>query len=53
MFDASSAFNAWRDTNVRPQKQPGYAIVTVMTPQGNLTGDQMRGLAKLAEDLSA
>ena len=23
-------FNAWRETNVRPQKQPGYAIVTVM-----------------------
>ena len=39
----------WRETNVRPQKQPGYAIVTVMTPQGNLTGDQMRGLAEIAE----
>ena len=50
MFDPSPAFNAWRETNVRPQKQPGYAIVTVMTPQGNLTGDQMRGLAALADD---
>src|SRR5579862_8940351 len=30
MFDPSPEFNAWRDTNVRPQKQPGYAIVTVM-----------------------
>ena len=27
----------------------GHAIVTVKTPQGNLTGDQMRGLAKLSE----
>ncbi len=52
MFDPSPAFNAWRETNVRPQKQPGYAIVTVMTPQGNLTGDQMRGLASLAEQAS-
>ena len=49
MFDASPEFNAWRDTNVQPQKQSGYAIVTVMTPQGNLTGDQMRGLATLAD----
>jgi sulfite reductase beta subunit-like hemoprotein len=49
LFDASPEFNAWRETNVRPQKQAGYAIVTVMTPQGNLTGDQMRGLAALAD----
>jgi sulfite reductase beta subunit-like hemoprotein len=49
MFDASPAFNKWRETNVRPQKQAGYSIVTVMTPQGNLTGEQMRGLASIAE----
>ena len=49
MFDSSPEFNAWRETNVRPQKQSGYAIVTVMTPQGNLTGDQMRGLASIAD----
>jgi sulfite reductase beta subunit-like hemoprotein len=49
MFDPSPEFNAWRETNVRPQKQSGYAIVTVMTPQGNLTGDQMRGLAEISE----
>ena len=29
----------------RPQKQAGYSIVTVTVPQGNLTGEQMRGLA--------
>src|ERR1700704_5953074 len=49
MFNSSPEFNAWRETNVRPQKQSGYAIVTVMTPQGNLTGDQMRGLAEISE----
>ncbi len=34
---------------MRPQKQKGYSIVTVTTPQGNLTGDQMRGLADIAD----
>ena len=50
MFDPSAEFAEWRKTNVRDQKQAGYTIVTVMVPQGNLTGDQMRGLAKLSED---
>src|SRR5262249_29690257 len=42
-------FNEWQSTNVRPQKQAGYSIVTVTTPQGNLSGDQMRGLADIAD----
>jgi len=46
---ASTAFAEWRKTNARPQKQKGYSIVTVTTPQGNLTGDQMRGLADIAD----
>src|SRR5579864_978516 len=46
---SSTAFAEWRKTNVRPQKQKGYSIVTVTTPQGNLTGDQMRGLADIAD----
>lgn len=50
MYDPTPEFAEWRKTNVREQKQPGYVIVTVMVPQGNLTGDQMRGLAKLSED---
>ena len=49
MFQDSAAFQEWRRTNVRDQKQSGYAIVTVMTPQGNLTGNQMRALADLCE----
>jgi sulfite reductase beta subunit-like hemoprotein len=49
MFDASSEFRAWRETNTRPQKQGGFAMVTVKVPQGNLTGDQMRGVAELAD----
>ncbi len=45
----STEFRAWRETNVRAQKQPGYSIVTATIPQGNLTGEQMRGLADLSE----
>jgi sulfite reductase beta subunit-like hemoprotein len=30
------------------QKQTGYAAVTVKVEQGNLTGDQMRALARIA-----
>ena len=43
-------FDQWLETNVEEQKQTGYAIATVKVPQGNLTGDQLRGLARLAED---
>jgi sulfite reductase beta subunit-like hemoprotein len=49
MFDATPEFNEWLETNTQPQKHDGYAIVTVKTPQGNLTGHQMRGLADLAD----
>ena len=45
----SPEFNAWRETNILKQKQVGYSIVTVTTPEGNLTGDQMRGLADIAD----
>jgi len=41
-------YERWLQTNIREQKQPGYAMVTVKIPQGNLSGDQMRGLAALA-----
>ena len=42
-------FDRWMETNVREQKQTGYAVVTVRVPNGNLTGDQMRGLADISE----
>jgi sulfite reductase beta subunit-like hemoprotein len=45
---ASSNGADWRRTNVRQQKQTGYASVIVKVEQGNLTGDQLRGLARLA-----
>jgi sulfite reductase beta subunit-like hemoprotein len=49
MYDPSPEFQEWQKTNVRGQKQPGYAIVTARVNQGNLTGDQMRGLASLSQ----
>lgn len=41
-------FSHWSRTNVRPQKQAGYAIATVTVPLGDLTGEQMRVLGDLA-----
>jgi sulfite reductase (NADPH) hemoprotein beta-component len=39
----------WTASNVRLQKQEGYAIVTVTVPLGDLTGAQLRVLAALAQ----
>jgi sulfite reductase beta subunit-like hemoprotein len=41
-------FDAWVETNVQHQKQTGYAAVTVRVDQGNLTGRQLRGLARIS-----
>jgi len=43
-----TAYDAWLETNVVEQRQSGYAAVIVRADQGNLTGDQLRGLGKLA-----
>jgi len=42
------AFQHWMETNVSPQRQPGYATVTVVLPLGDITGDQLRKLAGIA-----
>jgi len=41
-------YERWLQSNIREQKQNGYAIVTVKVPQGNLTGGQMRGIAAIS-----
>ncbi len=46
---ADAEFDGWLESNVVEQKQPGYAAVFVKVPQGNLTADQMRRLADVAE----
>jgi sulfite reductase beta subunit-like hemoprotein len=47
---ADPRFDAWLETNVQEQRQPGYAVATIVVPQGNLTSDQMRSLARLARE---
>jgi sulfite reductase beta subunit-like hemoprotein len=41
-------FARWRITNVRPQKQFGFAIVVASVPLGDLTSEQMRIVGELA-----
>ncbi len=45
---SNPAYERWLETNIREQKQTGYAMVTVRVPQGNMTGNQMHGLANIA-----
>jgi sulfite reductase (ferredoxin) len=41
-------FDEWYSTNVYPQRQMGYSVVTVNLPLGDITSDQMYQLADLA-----
>jgi sulfite reductase (ferredoxin) len=43
----SPAFEAWRASNVRPQKQPGYVTARVTLPLGDFTPVQARALVDL------
>ena len=47
-----SDFSRWKRTNVVPQKQEGYTAVVVKLSMGDLTSDQMRMVADLAEQYS-
>jgi sulfite reductase beta subunit-like hemoprotein len=40
---------AWLSTNVRRQKQAGYSLVTARLPLGDVTAEQLRIVADLAE----
>jgi sulfite reductase beta subunit-like hemoprotein len=42
------AYARWRATNVQPQRQFGYVIVTAATSLGDLTSEQMRVVGELA-----
>jgi sulfite reductase (ferredoxin) len=41
-------FDAWRQSNVVPQKQAGYVMAVITLPLGDLTSEQGRALADLA-----
>jgi sulfite reductase beta subunit-like hemoprotein len=44
----SEAFLAWQRSNVQRQRQPGFAIVTVSLPLGDISAGQLRVVADLA-----
>jgi len=46
---SDEAYIRWRTSNVRPQKQFGYSLVTATVPLGDLTSAQMRVLGELSE----
>jgi sulfite reductase (ferredoxin) len=41
-------FARWRETNVLPQRQPGYVMALITLPLGDLTSEQGRALADVA-----
>jgi len=41
-------FEEWYQSNIRLQKQPGYAFVTITLPLGDITSDQTRALADIS-----
>jgi sulfite reductase beta subunit-like hemoprotein len=41
----------FRRTNVHPQRQPGYSVVTVTIPLGDISSGRLRALARLAREL--
>ncbi len=44
----SAEFQRWLKTNIRSQKQPGYSVVTIALPLGDITANQLRALADVA-----
>src|SRR5262249_49559620 len=45
-----AAFARWLRTNTIAQKQPGYRVVTVKLPLGDVTSEQMHRLAALTRE---
>ena len=49
---ASDGFASWYASNVYPQRQPGFATVTVVFPLGDISAAQARRLADLAREFA-
>jgi sulfite reductase beta subunit-like hemoprotein/uncharacterized protein (UPF0332 family) len=45
----SGAYGRWLKSNIRAQRQQGYVVVTVALPLGDITADQLRSLADIAQ----
>ena len=52
-WSGDSEYEAWKATNVQPQKQDGYKAVGIRVHLGNFTTDQARRLATLVEEFAA
>ncbi|MCA9672808.1 MAG: nitrite/sulfite reductase [Myxococcales bacterium] len=48
--DKAAAFARWRSTNASSQRQPGYSVVTVTLPLGDISARQLRALASAARE---
>ena len=48
-----TAFDRWTEANVVAQRQAGFSAVEVHVVRGDLTPEQLRGLADVARDFSA
>ncbi|MDG1570916.1 HEPN domain-containing protein [Robiginitalea sp. M366] len=48
-----SAYQAWKQNNVLPQRQPGYVAVGLKVKLGNFSTEQARALAALASRYAA
>jgi sulfite reductase (NADPH) hemoprotein beta-component len=49
LLSSDEAYQRWRITNVRAQKQFGYVLATATVPLGDLTSEQMRVIGELAD----
>ena len=43
----SPSYRRWLETNVKPQRQAGYSMVTVSLPLGDIAAGQLRALADI------
>lgn len=43
-------FHEWYQTNIYPQRQPGYSVITINLPLGDLSARQMFRLADIARE---
>jgi sulfite reductase (ferredoxin) len=50
---AGAEFERFRDANVRSQRQAGFSTVEVQVARGDLTPEQLRGLAEISRRYSA
>ncbi len=51
-LNGNAAMNHWIKTNIRDQRQEGYACATVTLPLGDITPDQLRDLADIVREFT-